>query len=132
MKNLKLLIYSISLVALTYLISFSFITFQIQKEINNCFDNIEKISSTEKHNLFSTATIDEKNNFVLQIDNFSDCFTVKSIEYKVIGFKNTKIDTIQFYFYENILPGQTLKTLINEIKIDSIKKLEFELIKVNI
>lgn len=132
MKKLKIVLYSFALIILTYFISFSFIKFQFVKEINQCFDNIEEITNTEKHKLLSKANLNANNNFFLQIDNFSDCFTVKTIEYEVVGLKKLKIDTIQFKFYENILPGQTLTTVINEIKLDSIINFSFEITKISL
>jgi|TARA_B110000902_G_scaffold235386_1_gene280675 hypothetical protein len=127
MDKIKIIVFVFTIVVITYFISFSFITFQFEKEINQCFDNIEEITNTKKHKLLTKVSLDANNNLFIQIDNLSDCFTVKSIKYEVIGLRQSKIDTIQFSFYDDVLPSQTLKTVINEIKLDSIINFKYDL-----
>lgn len=131
MKKIKLITFGFSLVLLTYILSYNFLKYHFKNEFNQCLNSVEEITDTNSYKLHSNVILQgEDNNLFLQIDNFSNCFTIQSISYEVIGIKNSKIDSIRFKFYEDVLPNQTLKTLISEISLDSIIKFNFKLSKV--
>lgn len=90
--------------------------------IKDCFINKEKSSNIK------IDIIKEENGFITKIKNESDCYNLEKLELKIESLNKGSADTVYININKKIPSYHSAEILVNDIKSDSFKLLEYRII----
>jgi hypothetical protein len=119
------------LLILTNIITYTF-TLDRSKEIftnllNNCLDK-----NLSKKEIVTLQLYPEKNGFTVSIDNNTECLIIKEIEAEIEYLNLGKSDTLKLSVTEPINPLEKGSIFVDEVKVDSLRIINYSLLKVDI
>ena len=90
--------------------------------IKDCFINKQKSSNIK------IDIIKEVNGFITKIKNESDCYNLEKLELKIESLNKGSADTVYININKKIPSYHSAEILVNDIKSDSFKLLEYRII----